>query len=84
MTASTMASLISIRNALGIENVWTRHQITYKQKLMDGLNNCKPLASSAEKLIEVFENREDVNYLYVTYKPSEGLILMTGKSDHIS
>ena len=34
-------------------------------------------ASSADRLIESFEQRKDVNYLYVTYRPDEGLLMMT-------
>ena len=35
LSNSTMASLISIRNALGIDNTWNRHQIlTNQRKLM--------------------------------------------------
>ena len=82
MSNSTMASLISIRNALGIDNTWNRHQISYKSKKINGFLNSNPNGSSAQKIIEIFNSRNDVNYLYVTYKPSEGLMLMTGKSWH--
>ena len=36
-------------------------------------------ASSAENLINSFSTREDVNYLYVTFDPTEGMVLLTGK-----
>ena len=79
LTNSTTASLVSIQNALGVGNTWTRHQIYYKSKIDNGMHNLTKHASSAEKLIQSFDNRNDVNYLYLTFKPSEGLMLMTGK-----
>ena len=79
MTNSSMASLVSIRDALGIGNTWNRFQIRYQNKIFSDLNDLEPDASSAEKLIKTFQKRTDCNYLYVTYKPSEGLVMMTGK-----
>ena len=74
-----MASLVSIRNALGIGNTWDRFQIRYQNKIFSDLKDLQPDASSAEKLISAFQKRTDCNYLYVTYKLSEGLVLMTGE-----
>jgi hypothetical protein len=34
-------------------------------------------ASTAEKLIAAFDKRDDVNYLYVTYHPVDGLLVMS-------
>ena len=36
-------------------------------------------SSSAEMLIEALNTRNDANYLYVTFEPTEGLTLMTSK-----
>ena len=37
LTNSTTASLVSIRNVLGVGNTWTRHQIYYKSKIDNGM-----------------------------------------------
>ena len=84
MTDSNTASLINIRDVLGVNNNWTRHQIFYQNRKheLNTLNSTASeyaKASSAEKLICMFQAREDTNFLYLTYEPSEGLMLMTGK-----
>ena len=78
LTSTTMASLISIQNALGIDNTWNRHQIFYKSRQLKEVNAPTSNDTSASKLIALFENRKDTNYLYVTFKPEEGLMMMTG------
>ena len=83
LTNSALAELVSIRNALGIGNTWNRHQIHYLNKKSTKLEELEPDASSAEKLIATFDNRDDCSYLYVTYKPSEWLVIMTCKMNHI-
>ena len=56
------------------------NQIQYlRKKEREELSNLTSAASSADTLIESFENRKDVNYLYVTYHPNEGLLMMTRK-----
>ena len=64
LTSSITAELLNIRNYLGINNSWTRHQIYYKTNKCTQLEND---ASSAENLIATFKNRTDTNYLYITY-----------------
>ena len=79
INTTRIASLINIRNVLGINNRWTRYQIRYlgeKKNILSGLTSN---GSSAELLIEALNDREDTNYLYMTFEPSEGLILMTGE-----
>ena len=84
MSTSNSSTLINIKNVLGIDNNWTRQQIFYQNKLTDRLNKLNSTASSAEKassaeqLISMFEERLDTNFLYLTYEPTEGLMLMTG------
>ena len=84
MTNSNMASLINIRDVLNVNNNWTRHQIYYNNR-KDELNKLNSSvstyskASSAEKLISMFHERSDTNFLYLTFEPTEGLMLMTGK-----
>ena len=75
-----MASLVSIRGTIGIGNTWNMYQIRYQNKKITNLKDLQPDASSAEKLITTFQKRTDCNYLYVTYKPSEGLVMMTSKT----
>ena len=76
ISVSATTELLNIRNFLGIDNKWKTSQVYYK------LNKCETLsndASSAQRLISTFENRNDVNYLYITYEASEGLLLFTGE-----
>ena len=61
-SGSTIALLISIRNTLGIDNTWTRHQISYQAKLIEGIVTTNDHKSSAEKLITMFDNQDNVNY----------------------
>ena len=37
-----------------------------------------PNASSAERILETFENRCDVDYMYVTFHPKDGLLMLKG------
>ena len=78
ITCSNMASLVNIRNVLGVENHWTRHQLYYQNRLSQQLKQLNCNASSAEKLIDTFEKRTDTNFMYLTFQPTEGLMLMTG------
>ena len=84
MSSSNMAALVNIRNVLGIENNWTRHQLYYQNRLSEKLKQLNSdlssaeKASSAEQLIRMFEERSDTNFMYLTYQPTEGLMLMTG------
>ena len=41
-------------------------------------------SSSAEMLIEALNTINDANYLYVTFEPTEGFTIMTGKVISIS
>ena len=64
MTNSSMASLVSIRDALGIGNTWNRFQIRYQNKIFSDLNDLEPDASSAEKLITTLK-REMIVIIYM-------------------
>ena len=85
MTNSNVAALLNIKSVLGIEINWTKHQIYYQDRLSDKLKELNSnassatKASSAKKLIGMFEERSDTNFLYLTFKPTEGLLMMTGK-----
>ena len=89
MPSSNTSTLINIKNVLGINNNWTKQQIYYQNKLTDRLNKLNSSASSAEKassaeeLISMFDERLDTNFLYLTYEPTEGLMLMTGNYHHV-
>ena len=89
MTTSNMSSLINIRDVLGVNNNWTRHQIYYQNRIneLNKLNSTASRdakASSAEKLISMFKERSDTNFLYLTFEPTEGLMLMIGNYNVIS
>ena len=82
--ASSTSALLSIRNNLGVNLTWKEEQIRYlTKKDRDVLYNLKEDASSAENLINSFSAREDVNYLYVTFDPTEGMVLLTGKCSYL-
>ena len=78
--ASSTSALLSIRNNLGVNLTWKEEQIRYlTKKDRDVLYNLRQDASSAENLINSFSTRDDVNYLYVTFDQTEGMLLLTGK-----
>jgi len=79
-TPSSSAALANVRNGLGLDITWKESQIAYltnKEKQIVSKLDCN--ASSAEKLIESFNERKDVNYLYVTFSPTEGLLVMSSR-----
>ena len=77
--ASSTSTLINIRSKLGLKLTWTDEQIRYITKKESNQKlNLSQDATSAENLINSFAARDDVNYLYVTYHPSEGMIMLTG------
>ena len=77
--ASSTAALINIRSKLGLKLTWTDEQIRYLNKKETNQKlKLSEDATTAENLINSFAARDDVNYLYVTYHPSEGLIMLTG------
>ena len=79
-TASSTSTLLSIRNKLGLNLSWTESQMRYlSNKDKEVLHNLSPDASTAENLINSFASRNDVNFLYVTFHPSYGMTLLTGK-----
>jgi hypothetical protein len=60
-------------------------KISWKDSQIDSLRTVKQqqlieltaAASSADRLIASFKDRKDVNYLYVTYRKDEGMLMMT-------
>ena len=79
LSSSCIAALLNIRDSLGIQNTWTRHQLRYITQKGNDLCTLTPNANTAEKLVSSFFERDDVSYLYVTFKPCDGLLLLTGK-----
>ena len=77
--ASATTALINIRSKLGLKMTWTDEQIRHftKKEQSDKLNLSED-AMTTENLITSFASRDDVNYLYVTYHPDQGMIMMTG------
>ena len=62
ISLSTTAELLNIRNYLGLENSWNINQLFYKMNKQAMLNND---SSIAEKLISIFDNCNDCNYVYI-------------------
>lgn len=79
--SSSTAALINIREGLGMEKInWKDSQIDSIRKVeKQDLSELTAEASSADRLISTFEDRDDVNYLYVTYRKDEGMLMMTQK-----
>ena len=51
----------------------------YKSTQIKGLCDLDNSATSAEKLFEQLDKRNDKHYSYLTYKLSKGLVMMTDK-----
>jgi hypothetical protein len=79
--SSSTAALINIRDGLGMEKInWKDSQIDNLRKVeKQEFTDLSAEASSADKLVETFEKRDDVNFLYVTYRKDEGMMMMTQK-----
>ena len=75
-----IGTLLNRRNKTNVGISWRASQIAAmarkEQRLKDELTND---ASSAEKLVQSFGKRDDVNYVYVTFGLSDGLMLVTSK-----
>ena len=79
LNAYRTANLLNLRDALGIQNQWSRYQIQYifdRNNVVSGLNSN---VSSAAPLIQTLSNRNDTNFLYLTFEPDEDLIFITGE-----
>ena len=80
LTDTTVVSCVSIRGTIGTGNAWNRHKIHSENKIISGIQDLESDTSSAEKRIATFNERTDCNYVYLTYEPLEGLVMMTGKT----
>ena len=78
-TASASAALINLRNELDVS--YNEAQIRYLNKReQQKVSALTENASSADILVEAFQQRKDVAFLTVCYSPREGLVLsMTNK-----
>ena len=78
--ASSTSALLSLRTSLGVRLTWTEEQVRYLSKKDRQVKyNLSEDATTAENLIQSFATRKDVNYLYVTFHPNEGMVVLTGK-----
>ena len=78
-TASSTSALLSIRNKLGVNLSWSEHQMRYiSNRDREVIYNLNSDATTAKNFINSFAARGDVNYLYVTFHPSQGMVLLTG------
>ena len=58
---------------------WDSSQMRYLDKKYEKeVKMLTPNASSAERILETFENRTDVDFMYVTFHPKDGLLLLKG------
>ena len=78
------ANLINVRDALGINDKWNRYQIRYLINKRNDIGKLSSNSFSAEQLINSLSLRDDTNYLYVTFEPDEGLVLIGGKNKLIT
>ena len=76
VSAPSVAHLLTVRNNDNID--WNPSQIRNLLKKKDHVSLLSPNASSADSLVSSLENRNDVNYLYLTYHPLDGLMLVKG------
>ena len=78
-TSSVTTALLNLRKGLGMPE-WKDSQIENFLKVeKEEFSMLTPNSSSADKLIYSFKQRNNVNYLYVTYRPDEGMLMMTQK-----
>ena len=78
-SSSITTALLNLRKGLGMPE-WKDSQIEHFLKVeKEEFSMLTPNSSSADKLIYSFKQRNDVNYLYVTYHPDEGMLMMTQK-----
>ena len=78
-TTSVTTALLNLRKGLGMPE-WKDSQIENFLKVeKEQFSNLIPNSSSVDKLIYSFKQRGDVNFLYVTYRPDEGMLMMTQK-----
>ena len=76
---SSVSNLLSVRDSEGIGIQWDASQMRYLDKKYETeIKLLTPNASSAERILETFENRCDVDYMYVTFHPKDGLLLLKG------
>ena len=82
-TATSVSNLLTIQDRLGMHINWDVDQIRHLTKKDHVIKSqLDKTASSAENLVATFATREDVNYLYVTFNVTDGLMLLTEKCGH--
>ena len=75
LSKSNSAALLSLRDSLGI--TWDKSQLYYLSRREERLKqNLTADKSSADKLIESFDKRDDVSYCLVSYDRANGLIFL--------
>ena len=81
ITPTSIAHLLTCRNESGYYIDWNPGQIYRLQVKENILKGLSPNATSAENLVKSFDNRDDVDYLYVTFHPLDGLMFVKGKKN---
>lgn len=82
INSTSIAHLLNTRNASGLNVNWNPSQFYRMSKKEDVLKGLDVNATSAENLVSSFERRDDVDFLYVTFHPYDGLMLTSGKLMH--
>ena len=83
INSSTISHLLNRRNESGININWNPAQFYRMKRNKDILEGLNPNATSAENLVNSFSQRTDVDYLYVTFHPNDGLMLVKGTSNNL-
>ena len=78
INAKSIAHLITRRNESAHNINWNPSQFYRIKQKQDVLAGLSPNATTAENLVVSFENRDDVDFLYVTFHPNDGLMVVKG------
>ena len=79
INSKSIAHLLTKRNESSHNINWNPTQFTRMRQKRDVLHGLSADATTAENLVKSFENRDDVDFLYVTFHPNDGLMLVKGK-----
>ena len=76
---SSVSNLLTVWDTEGIGIHWDASQLRYLDKKYESeIKLLTPNATSAERILETFQNRCDVDYMHVTFHPKGGLLTLKG------
>ena len=70
ISSKSISHLLNTRNESGYNINWNPSQIYRLQQTEEYMEGLSPNATTAENLVQSFNNRKDVDFLYVTFHPS--------------